>query len=264
MNPDKNDRFKECLDRASLITARLKAARNIKETADEISCALKTRMFKPRTTVVAESEAIEPSNSKFPSLLERAVAGESYQLVIIGPVNLRGRSLFEDLVAELVSSAAQTPMPRETKRDKGRSFAFFVAALSAMASSHELHHDLRIICDAARDEAVELATAAVLESHAETLGEMGEGFCAFATNEYKNSIFSRHVNALRKAYNTMINNGINPGKGDVRNEATIALKAEGCPELSDTSKWTGAYAAAGLGELPDKPGKRGPSKHGGG
>ena len=257
------EQARKCLDRADLITVLLKDASSHKKMATEISSALQFKISHPRALLVEEIQIPPPDYlSTFPQLMK--YASSTGRRVVIRTGGLQGIHRLEDLLFALISNhVLPHPTLGDKKRDERPSFAFFVAALSALYRDHNLNEDLIRICEAAREEAAELAAAAIYESQAETLGDMERGLQAVSKVNYRHSIFSRHVSALINAHMALAEKrGVELTKADVREEAINVLKAEGfTPEAEkDFPRWREYFKAAKLDALPQSRGKRGPSR----
>ena len=246
-----------CLERALSITTRLRAAEGFKELATEISNALLPEISKsPRAHVSME---IKPSFTHL-SFGKKDGIHAPWGYVLLRQNPLQGIHSLEILVAYLIAAhVSPRPTLAANKPDKCPSFAFFVSALSTLARLQNPDHDFMRICEAAREAAIDLAAAAIYESHAETLGDMQRGINVVANVDHLHSVFSRHVSAVIRAYTVLVEKGSKEmTKADVRENAIKLLEADGfTPEgKTNFARWRELFIAAGLDHLPQSRGKR--------
>jgi hypothetical protein len=265
MKSDPSSRHQARLDRAAKITGRLAATRDTRDLAQEISKALRPQLDQSRYSRLPLDYLLEPPVSKKSSATKQdLVFLEGICLTVKEPGGLRGIHKLEDLVAEFVTAFALPPSASGKKQKARPPFAFFLGALSAMASREDTHNDLVQICKAGRDEAVELAAAAAHHAHSPTFRDMQQGFAAVAEVEHRRALFGQQVAAVWGAYRGFVEKGHpKPTKSEVRKAAILHLSKNKIkhPADSDSASWRRIYKGAGLPPLPQIRVGRGPSRH---
>lgn len=190
---------------------------------------------------------------------------ESQGIGFIIPGGLKGIDKLDDLVTELVAAYVSPASTRGSNKEEERPpFAFFLGAFSALSRRDDIPHDFMQLCEAGRDEAVELAAAAAFYADAEMLEEMQRGIEAVNDVENRHYILSRHVVAIRQAFRKIVAEGnTKPHKGKLRREAISILNAQGFTPHHEKShdRWREVYQAAGLSDLPQERAKRRKSRN---
>lgn len=174
------------------------------------------------------------------------------------PGGIKGNHKLENLIAELVVAyISAEPTPGEKRLYNRPSFAFLVAGLSALPCNDKVEEDFRQIIRTAYDIAIELSTAAIEVSHADTLRDMERGIRAVQELEKNTTLFSRHVAACLMAHRNLIEAGCTtPTKGHVRDEAKKLLNGWDFSAFDDSAHWRQVYQAAGMKDLPQaRPGR---------
>ena len=182
-----------------------------------------------------------------PIVIDRGLLQSSHSL----------KDLIADLLAADISPAHTTP--ENIKRQRECSFAYFLGAFSALALRRDVESEFLQICQAGRDEALELSVAAVFCAEAETLGEIQRGIKAVEEMAQNHSRFSRHVAAARRGFRELKEKGADHiFKGEVRRAAIDILSKQGFIPYDDTdyARWREVIKAAGLSGLPQERGKR--------
>lgn len=233
------------LNYASDVTERMNAAKTFKEMATVFSDAISFEINKDKKYQFGSSRACD------------YMYGDHIYFEI--PGGIEDKHKLEYLIAEFTVTCGYTvPTSGEKKRYEKPSFAFFVAALSVFPAIDTMEENFRQICRSAYNLALDLSTAAIAASHADTLRDMERGIRAVKELGKKSTTtFSRHVHACLIAHRNLIEAGCAiPTKGHVRDGATKILKGWGFSAFDDSAHWRQVYQAAGMKDLPQaRPGR---------
>ena len=231
--------------RAHEISARLKAAKDLRDLCSEISKALLPTVSMPRF-------------SPGPWLDESSHS--AYRLVVVEAGGLTGKHRIDDVVIELAATyVSPVPTPGKKKKRIARpTFPFFVGGLSALVARSDLDFDAKRLCEAGRNEARLLAAAAVHVGDVTFLNEIQSGMSAVTQVDYRHVNFSRHVSAALRSYRILLEEkkGVEPRKGEVRRRAEELLREIEVEPLSDSARWREIFAAAVLSHLEQERGIR--------